>query len=78
MAVYDEVLKVIASMALVIERNPKSFLKLDEESIRDHFLISLNSQLRTPGEVSPSSATDCLGTPRCCSKCLSACCGCWW
>jgi hypothetical protein len=29
-------------MSLVIERNPASFASLDEESIRDHFLLQLN------------------------------------
>ena len=29
-------------MSLVIERNPSSFASLDEEAIRDHFLIQLN------------------------------------
>ena len=29
-------------MSLVIERNPASFASLDEEAIRDHFLLQLN------------------------------------
>lgn len=39
---YDHILKVIRSMALVIERSPQSFATLDEEAIRTHFLIQLN------------------------------------
>jgi hypothetical protein len=39
---YDHILEVMSSMALVIERNPKSFAGLNEEAIRDHFLIQLN------------------------------------
>ena len=39
---YAHILKVLSSMALVIERNPKSFATLDEEQIRDHFLLQLN------------------------------------
>jgi len=31
-------------MAMVMERNPKTFAKLHEEEIRDHFLVILNSQ----------------------------------
>ncbi|MBE3039740.1 MAG: hypothetical protein IMZ62_13135 [Chloroflexi bacterium] len=39
---YDFILDVMRGMSLVIERNPTSFEALDEESIRDHFLIQLN------------------------------------
>lgn len=39
---YDYILNVLRSMSLVIERNSKSFSGLDEESIRDHFLLQLN------------------------------------
>lgn len=39
---YEHILEVLRSMSLVIERNPTSFASLDEESIRDHFLIQLN------------------------------------
>lgn len=41
-AVYDDILKSLRAMSLVIERNPYSFQKLGEEAIRDHFLINLN------------------------------------
>ena len=39
---YQHILEIIRSMSLVIERNPASFSALDEESIRDHFLLQLN------------------------------------
>lgn len=41
-AQYEHILSVVRSMSLVIERNPSSFSTLDEEPIRDHFLIQLN------------------------------------
>lgn len=39
---YQHILEILKSMSLVIERNPSSFALLDEESIRDHFLLQLN------------------------------------
>lgn len=39
---YQHILEILRSMSLVIERNPASFASLDEESIRDHFLLQLN------------------------------------
>lgn len=39
---YQYILEVLRSMSLVIERNPFSFASLDEEAIRDHFLLQLN------------------------------------
>jgi hypothetical protein len=39
---YQHILGILRSMSLVIERNPSSFASLDEESIRDHFLLQLN------------------------------------
>jgi hypothetical protein len=42
LAEYEHILNVIRSMSLVIERGPKSFTSLDEEGIRNHFLIQLN------------------------------------
>lgn len=39
---YQYILEILRSMSLVIERSPTSFASLDEESIRDHFLIQLN------------------------------------
>jgi hypothetical protein len=39
---YQHILEILRSMSLVIERSPSSFASLDEEAIRDHFLIQLN------------------------------------
>lgn len=39
---YQHILGISKSMSLVIERSPSSFASLDEEAIRDHFLIQLN------------------------------------
>ena len=39
---YQHILEIMRSMSLVIERNPASFASLNEESIRDHFLLQLN------------------------------------
>jgi len=39
---YQFILSVTRRMSLVIERNPKTFAGLDEEAIRDHFLLHLN------------------------------------
>jgi hypothetical protein len=39
---YQYILQILKSMSLVIERSPTSFASLDEEAIRDHFLILLN------------------------------------
>jgi hypothetical protein len=50
-------------MSLVIERNPSSFAVLDEEAIRDHFLLQLNGHYEgsAPGETfNASGKTDIL------------------
>ncbi len=39
---YEHILEIMSSMSLVIERSPASFASLDEEAIRNHFLIQLN------------------------------------
>ena len=41
---YDSILTTITNMSLTMERSPKTFAKLKEEELRDHFLIVLNSQ----------------------------------
>lgn len=43
---YNHILTVMKSMSLVIERNPKSFINLDEETIRTHFLLQLNGHYK--------------------------------
>jgi len=42
MSEYNHILSVLRGMSKVIERSPKSFLSLDEEAIRTHFLLQLN------------------------------------
>lgn len=39
---YEDILEIVQNMALVMERSPKTFSKLQEEEIRDHFLMHLN------------------------------------
>jgi len=41
--VYQQIIKTMADMALVIERNPTAFEHLSEEEIRFQFLIPLNA-----------------------------------
>ncbi len=40
--IYDEIIKIVSNMALVIERNPKAFQNLSEEDIRTFILMFLN------------------------------------
>ncbi len=44
MDLYEHILTVIQNMALVMERSPSSFIKMDEEALRQHFLVQLNAQ----------------------------------
>ena len=39
---FEHILGILRSMSLVIERSPDSFVSLDEEGIRTHFLLQLN------------------------------------
>lgn len=60
---YEHILNVLRSMSLVIERSPASFVTLDEEAIRTHFLIQLNGHYEgdATGETFNSSGkTDIL------------------
>jgi len=41
---YEDILATITNMSLMMERSPKTFSRLKEEEIRDHFLMVLNSQ----------------------------------
>jgi len=43
---YDEILSVISNMVAVMERNPKTFQKIEEEALRDHFLVQLNGKYK--------------------------------
>lgn len=58
---YQHIISVMRSLSLVIERNPASFAKLDEESIRDHLLLLLNGHYEATGETfNRSGKTDIL------------------
>jgi hypothetical protein len=50
---FEAILDVIASMSLLIERNPTTFARIPEEVLRDHFLLQLNGQFqgRATGET---------------------------
>lgn len=41
---YNNILEICSSMALVMERSPKTYAKMDEEAIRTQFLMQLNGQ----------------------------------
>jgi hypothetical protein len=41
-AQYEEIIDVILGMNRAFERNPSTFVKLNEEQLRDHFLLQLN------------------------------------
>lgn len=41
---YEQALKIMQDMALVMERSPGAFKAMDEEALRQHFLVQLNGQ----------------------------------
>jgi hypothetical protein len=41
---YEHILDVLQKMTHVLERSPKAFATMDEESLRQHFLVQLNGQ----------------------------------
>jgi hypothetical protein len=41
---YDHTLKIVQDMALVMERSPNAFKTMNEEDLRQHFLVQLNGQ----------------------------------
>ena len=47
---YEHILNVIHNMALVMERSPSAFKRMDEEALRTHFLVQLNGHYE--GEAS--------------------------
>lgn len=60
---YEQALKIMQDMTLVMERSPAAFKTLDEESIRQHFLMQLNGQFesKATGETfNMSGKTDIL------------------
>jgi hypothetical protein len=61
--VYEDILKVLESMGILIERNPTTFARIPEEVLRDHFLLQLNGQFEgaATGETfNASGKTDVL------------------
>jgi hypothetical protein len=44
MEMYEQALKIVQDMALVMERSPEAFKSMDEEALRQHFLVQLNGQ----------------------------------
>lgn len=50
---YEHALSVIQQMTLVMERSPSAFRTMDEEALRQHFLVQLNGQFegRATGET---------------------------
>jgi len=44
MEMYEHALKIVQDMALVMERSPDAFKSMDEETLRQHFLVQLNGQ----------------------------------
>ncbi len=41
---YEHALKIVQDMAVVMERSPSAFTSMNEESLRQHFLLQLNGQ----------------------------------
>jgi hypothetical protein len=63
MAEYEHILEVISSMAKVMERSPKAFAHMEEEFLRDFFLVHLNGHYKgqATGETfNASGKTDIL------------------
>jgi hypothetical protein len=50
---YERILHIIGNMAAVMERSPSAFGRMQEEQLRDHFLVQLNGQYEgmAAGEV---------------------------
>lgn len=44
MELYEHILRVVQDMALVMERSPDAFKAMNEEALRQHFLVQLNGQ----------------------------------
>jgi hypothetical protein len=41
---YEQALRIVQDMTLVMERSPDAFKTMDEEALRQHFLVQLNGQ----------------------------------
>lgn len=60
---YEQALRVMQDMALVMERSPGAFKSMNEEALRQHFLVQLNGQFegKATGETfNMSGKTDIL------------------
>jgi hypothetical protein len=60
---YEQALRIMQDMTLVMERSPAAFKTLDEEALRQHFLMQLNGQFegKATGETfNMSGKTDIL------------------
>lgn len=60
---YEQAIKIMQDMALVMERSPEAFKAMDEEALRQHFLVQLNGQFegKATGETfNMSGKTDIL------------------
>lgn len=60
---YEQALKIMQDMTLVMERSPGAFKTMDEEALRQHFLVQLNGQFegKATGETfNMSGKTDIL------------------
>lgn len=63
MQVYEHILEVMQGMTKVMERSPTTFARMDEESLRDHYLVQLNGHYQgsATGETfNASGKTDIL------------------
>lgn len=62
-ATYDEILKVLDNMTLVMEQSPSAFRNMGEEDLRQHYLVQLNGQFEggaTAETFSVNGKTDIL------------------
>lgn len=60
---YEQALRIMQDMALVMERSPDAFRAMNEEALRQHFLVQLNGQFegKATGETfNMSGKTDIL------------------
>lgn len=60
---YEDILRVIKSLSITMERSPSAFATMGEEHIRDHILVSLNGQFEgaaTSETFNRSGKTDIL------------------
>jgi hypothetical protein len=63
MQVYEDILQVISSLSVMMERSPSAFASMGEEHLRDHILVILNGQFegQATGETfNRSGKTDIL------------------